>query len=289
VGYLHINNLYKDRAILLMRECYALEKIHGTSAHVRWADGQVHFHSGGEKRERFVALFDEAALRNAFEAIGQPTVVVYGEAYGGSQQGMAHRYGLALKFVAFDVKIGESWLTVPQAHAVATKLGIEFVDYVRCSTDLAVLDAERDRPSVQAKRNGVEGDQRREGVVLRPIFEVSRNNGERVIAKHKHAEANETKTTRQVDASKIEVLQKAEEIADEWVTPTRLQHVISHLTVDGEEPSIERTRDVISAMVEDVLREGAGEFVDSREARTAICRKTSELFKAHLRSSVAAE
>jgi intein/homing endonuclease len=29
MSYLHINNLYKDREILLFKECYAMEKIHG--------------------------------------------------------------------------------------------------------------------------------------------------------------------------------------------------------------------------------------------------------------------
>lgn len=37
MGYLHIDNLYKNRDILLFRECWALEKVHGTSAH--YADG----------------------------------------------------------------------------------------------------------------------------------------------------------------------------------------------------------------------------------------------------------
>ncbi len=29
MGYMHIDNLYKDQTILMFRECYALEKIHG--------------------------------------------------------------------------------------------------------------------------------------------------------------------------------------------------------------------------------------------------------------------
>src|SRR5690348_10996218 len=34
MGYLHIGNLYKTQDLLLFRECYALEKVHGTSAHI---------------------------------------------------------------------------------------------------------------------------------------------------------------------------------------------------------------------------------------------------------------
>jgi hypothetical protein len=181
------------------------------------------------------------------------------------------------------VRIGDTWLSVPQAHDVTQKLGLEFVHYVRVATDLAALDAERDAPSEQARRNGIDGDQPREGVVLRPLTEVRLNNGDRVIAKHKRDEERETNTTRKVvDPSKLEVLAKAQAIADEWVTPVRLQHVLDKLPDAG----IERMRDVIAAMSEDVFREGVGEFVDSREARTAIGKKTAQLFKAHLMSAL---
>lgn len=281
MGYLHIENLYRNQTILMFRECFALEKIHGTSANLRWADGKVHFSSGGEKRERFLALFDEAALAAAFETLGHPSVIVYGEAYGGSQQGMSLRYGKALKFAAFEVQLGGAWLAVPQAADVVAKLGLEFVHYVQCSTDLDALNTERDAPSEQARRNGIDGDQHREGVVLRPLIELVRNDGARIICKHKRDDERETKSPREVvDPSKIVVLEKAAAIADEWVTPTRLAHVLDKLGEVG----IERTRDVISAMIEDVTREGAGEFVDSRAARAAIGRKAAELFHERLKS-----
>jgi len=75
MGYMHIENLYRNQTILMFRECYALEKLHGTSAHIRWSDGKVHFRHGGEKRENFIALFDESALAAAFETIGHPIVI----------------------------------------------------------------------------------------------------------------------------------------------------------------------------------------------------------------------
>lgn len=283
MGYLHIDNLYKNQQILAFRECYALEKIHGTSAHIRWSSGGLTFFSGGEKHDRFRDLFDGDALEGAFTSIGHDPIIVYGEAYGGKQQGMSERYGKALKFVAFDVQIGESWLTVPSAAELVAGLGLEFVHYVRCSTDLEALNAERDAPSEQARRNGIEGHQNREGVVLRPLFEVKFNNGARLIAKHKRDDERETKSPRPVvDPAKLEVLRNAQQIADEWVTPTRLEHVLDKLG----DVQIEQMRDVIAAMSEDVLREGAGELVDSREARAAIGKKTAELFKARLRGAL---
>lgn len=287
MGYRHIDNLYKNQTILAFRECYALEKIHGTSANVRWRDGRVWFSSGGEKHERFALLFDEPALAACFTEIGHPEVTVYGEAYGGKQQGQSKRYGPELRFVAFEVQVGESWLSVPNAADVVAKLGLEFVHYVQVPTDLATLDAERDAPSEQAKRNGVVEPQTREGVVLRPLTECLDHRGERILAKHKRDDERETKTPRAVvDPGKQALLYQAHSIAEEWVTPTRLEHVLDKLRVDGAAVEIERMRDVIAAMVEDVEREGAGEIVPSREARSAIGKKTAELFKAQLQSAL---
>lgn len=289
MGYAKIHNLYAVQDILLFRECYALEKIHGTSAHVtyRWdsavGNGVIHYHPGGESASKFCALFDHDELLAKFRELGHAEVTVYGEAYGGKQQRQAWRYGPDLKFVAFEVQVGDMWLAVPQAEDVVHKLGLEFVHYVRVPTTLAALDAERDAPSVQAKRNGVEGDKPREGVVLRPPVEVTMNNGERIRAKHKRAEERETATPRDVvDPSKLQVLADAEAIALEWVTERRLvEHILPKLPADID---IRDTKRVIEAMVADVLVEGAKEIVDSREARAAIGTRTAKLFKAHLES-----
>lgn len=281
MGYMHIENLYRPdaQAILLFKEVYALEKIHGTSAHVALKDGQLRFFSGGEKHENFIKLFNVDALLEAMLGLGRPEVVVFGEAYGGKQQGQSWRYGKNLKFVVFDVKVGDYWLDVPNAQQVAERLGLEFVHYKRVSTDLAALDAERDAPSEQARRNGVEGDQPREGVVLRPIREFHDNSGHRIISKHKRPEERETKTHREVgDPAKLKVFEEAEAIATEWVTQTRLEHVLDKLG----EVSIADTPRVITAMIEDVTREAKGEIVDSKEARKAIGALTAKLFKKHI-------
>ena len=107
-----------------------------------------------------------------------------------------------------------------------------------------------------------------------------------MISKHKRDEERETKTTRKVvNPTLQEVLTKADDIATEWCTPTRLAHVLDKLDPNI---SIEGTREVITAMVEDVFREGSGEVVDSKEARAAIGRKTGQLFKAHLQAKLEA-
>ena len=277
MSYLHIDNLYKSQEILLFKEIYALEKIHGTSAHIGWKEGKVHYFSGGENHTNFVALFNEEHLATAFQALGVPEVVIFGEAYGGKQQGMSDTYGKVLKFIAFDVKIGEYWLSVPQAEEVVKSLGLEFVSYTKIPTDLAAIDKERDAMSVQAVRNGITEPKIREGIVLRPLVELTKNNGNRIITKHKRDEFAERQTPQKVvDPEKLKVLQEANAIAEEWVTMERLKHVLDKMP---PETGMEQTGNVIKAMIEDIYREGKGEVVESREAGAAIGKKTALMFK----------
>lgn len=90
MGYRHIENLYKNKSILMFKQCYACEKIHGTSAHVKYnaETKELKFFSGGSKHEQFLALFDQEKLKATFEQnhLEHPTtksITVYGEAYGG--------------------------------------------------------------------------------------------------------------------------------------------------------------------------------------------------------------
>lgn len=283
MGYRHTNNLYKDQRILLFKECYATEKIHGTSAHLKWSEGKLTYFSGGEKYPNFVALFDEAALMSAYtEHYGTANIVVYGEAYGGRCQGMSKTYGKNLKFIGFEVCFEGSWLDVPNAADICAKLNIDFVDYVRISTDLEVIDHERDRDSVQSIRNGMGEGHMREGVVLRPLVEVTTNNGDRIMAKHKRPEFSETKTPREVSPDGLVIMLEASGIADEWVTEMRLQHVMDAIQAESgmTEPfDMKHTGKVIMAMQADIYREAKDEIVESKAVSNAIAKKTAGFFK----------
>lgn len=325
MGYMHIENLYKNQNVLLFKELYALEKLHGTSAHIAWTPlsptdigGQagswsvekgmlvIHKVTPNQEQDYFfldeeanswlpgkLTLFSGGASINVFEKmynlvdlasklfLMNVPVFIHGELYGGSQQKQSYRYGSQLKFCVFDVRINQSWLTVPDAQEVTTKLGLEFVPWKKIPATVEACDAARDAFSAQAKRNGVEGDQFMEGVVLRPLLEVTDNRGQRIIAKHKRAEERETATERKVeDPSKLQALADAAAIANEWVTETRLDHVLDKLP---HGLGISSTGDVLKAMVEDVMREGAGEIVDSKEARNAISARTRQLFHARVK------
>lgn len=283
MSYMHIENLYRAEGqdILLFKRCYAMEKIDGTSAHLSWKDGQLKFFAGGSSHAVFCALFDAEALSRKLTESAQGEVVVFGEAYGGKLQGKRVVYGPNLKFIAFEVKIGDLWLSVPQAAAFVASLGLEFVHYVEISTDLAEIDAQRDAPSVQAERNGC-GVHPREGVILRPLIELRKNNGQRIIAKHKTLVERETASPRsvgEVDPAKRAALENAEAVAREYVVAKRLQHVLGGLP---QATGLEQARDVINAMCEDVQREASGEIVWDKDVARAVGRLTMDLFKRHL-------
>lgn len=292
MGYLHIENLYRPEAqrILDFREVYALEKIHGTSAHIRYCDGRISLFPGGEKAEKFAAVFGtlapavDALAESLGESFGPNEVVIYGEAHGGKCQGMRATYGDALRFVAFDVLVNDKWLSVPRAHEAVDRLGLEFVHYERGPADLAWLDAQRDKPSTQAQRRGITEPRISEGIVIRPPFEVMTNNGSRVIAKHKRAEFRERKSIPNVDPAVREVAEKADAIADEWVTEMRLSHVLDKL---GNPEDLSATGAVIQAMIEDVCREASGEIVESKAARKAIGARAAQMFKRRMMQAAA--
>ena len=274
MSYRHIANLYREQQILLFRECWASEKIHGTSAHVSWKEGKLNFFSGGSKMEQFLKLFNQEELIKKFQELGHDEVVVFGEAYGGNMQGMSHTYGNKLLFVAFEVKIVDTWLDVSNAADVAGKLGLDFVPYRKISTDLVAIDAERDLDSEQAIKNGMGPGHKREGIVLRPLVEMTLSNGERIIVKHKAEAFQETKKPRKVGED-LEVLSKADDVALEWVTDERLRHVLDALACPV---AMESTSAVIKGMIEDVKREGEKEIVWSKDVERAIGTRGRVLF-----------
>ena len=283
MAYAKIPNLYKDQTILLFREVYCLEKIHGSSSHLTWNGEKLSFFSGGEKHESFVSIFNQELLIQKFKEIGQIDIIIFGEVYSGKCQGMKETYGEKLKFIAFEVKIGDSWLSVPQAEEIVLKLGLEFVYYVKTTTDLVELDKQRDSDSVQAVRNGMGTGKLREGIVIRPLVELTKNNGERIICKYKCDTFSETKTTRKIiDPNQLEILKNAEKIADEYVVPMRLEHILGKLQNYG----IENTGEIIQKMIEDIRIEASGEIVLTKDAEKAIGRKTAIMFKNKLKENL---
>jgi len=287
MGYRKIKNLHKDLTILeICKNVWALEKLHGTSAHIAWKDNQLSFFSGEQSKD-FVKLFDHDLLKEGFERLGCYDVKVYGEAYGGKCQGMRDTYGPDFKFAAFEVQIDGSVLSVAKGNKVATELGFEFVHHVFGPATKEFVNEQRDADSVQAIRNGMGRGKIREGIVTRPPVELRLNNGKLLIAKHKRPEFRESKSPKPLDPEKQKRLSKAKEIAEEYVVDMRLEHVIAQFLRgkdDDYELSMADTGHICRFMVDDV-KEEEGDMIDwSNEVQKAIGRRAAFLFKKRLMS-----
>jgi hypothetical protein len=190
-------------------------------------------------------------------------------------KGMSYTFGKTLESICFDVNIYDCWWSVPRAEFIVSQLGLEFVPYERIPATLECIDAERDKSSVQSKRNGIIDIKQREGVVLRPLEEYTKNNDVRVIVKHKGDDFRETKSKRIVTQEELEILKDAKEVAVEWVTDMRLSHIISKMkTVD-----ITKTGNVIRSMIEDVKRESNSEVLWSKLVEKEIGKQCAIMFK----------
>ena len=155
------------------------------------------------------------------------------------------------------------------------------MDYVKIPTTLEAIDAERDKPSYLGIKLGL-GEHKREGVVFRPLVEMRRNNDRRIMSKHKNAEFMETKTPREVSPEKLMVLENAQMIATEWVTPMRLEHVLdavsSRLGIPMDELGMDQTGEIVKEMIADVLKESVGEIEWSKESQKAVGSMAAKLW-----------
>jgi len=124
----------------------------------------------------------------------------------------------------------------------------------------------------------------REGIVVRPLLELRKNNGERICAKHKGAKFAELASTPKVRPGAMELIGEARKVAEQFVTEMRLMHVLQKLPGALEEglPAIPK---VIAAMVEDITREGKGEFEENKKVNGEIARSTALLFKQRVMQS----
>jgi hypothetical protein len=266
-----------------------MEKAHGTSAKVGWKDGQVWFFSGGAKHETFTALFEADVIAQKFRDIGHGDdcpITVYGEAYGGKMQGMRDTYGQDLRFVAFEVKVDGTWLSVPNAEDVAKKVGLDFVPWELVECTLENLDAQRDRESVIAIRNGVGPGHKREGIVIRPVWELRLSNGDRLMAKHKADDFRESRTRQPKPGgqAKQAAMKVAGEYVHEYIVLERLKHVIDAL---GGDPGIQDTGKVIQAMIGDVFAEELPpEGMDIKVITKGMGKATAMLFKKYLQDKL---
>lgn len=168
------------------------EKIDGTNIRVIWQDGKLTFggktdnaHIHADLIKYLYEMFSGPAMAAAFPEA--PLVVLYGEGYGAGIQKGGGAYSATKKFILFDVKVGEWWLSHENVCGVAQKLGI---DVVPDFGDMTLEEA------TEIVRNGFPsriGTQQAEGLVGRPIEALFDKKGSRLIVKLKTSDFPEPK------------------------------------------------------------------------------------------------
>lgn len=211
-------------------------------------------------------------------------IIFYGEVYGGKCQKMSHVYG-PLNFIVFEVKVNDTWLTVPLAKVLADLAALPFVHFEEGPAEISWLNAQRDKPSVQAERNGL-GEQYGEGIVIRPLKEMTDHWGNRLMAKHKAEKYLEVRTPREIDPEKQARWEGATKVANEFMVPMRLEHVLDRLKAGGinaDELGLTALKHVIPACISDIKVEEGDTIEWSKDVEKAIGRVAVKLFKERLK------
>jgi RNA ligase len=165
------------------------EKIDGTNIRVIFRNGQVTFGGKTDNAQIHADLvkylydtFTPALMDAAFpDVVDTDTLVVlYGEGYGaGIQKG--GDLSPTKKFILFDVRVGEWWLSHENVADVAQKLGIDMVpDFGEMTLEDATALV---KAGFQSKLNG--GIAKAEGLVGRPMEALFDKKGSRLIVKLK--------------------------------------------------------------------------------------------------------
>lgn len=109
--------------------------------------------------------------------------IIFGETYGKGMQKPGGRYCKDhLKFICFDIKIGNVWLKREAVEDICSKLGIDVVPYLgEMTLDEAIEMVKKGFPSKVAEDPTLEA----EGIVLRAPLGILDRMGRRIITKIK--------------------------------------------------------------------------------------------------------
>lgn len=162
------------------------EKVDGTNIRVIWDGHAVSFGGRTDKAQipanlvnRLNDLFGGTNKEEIFEQkFGETPVILFGEGFGEKIQKGGGLYG-PVDFILFDVFCGGMWLKRDAVEDIASTFGIKTVPIVNTGTLPEAVDFIRQHPKSRLR------DAEMEGVVCRPVCELSDRRGNRLIVKIK--------------------------------------------------------------------------------------------------------
>lgn len=316
--YPEIVGLEKRRELLAVKEVIATEKLHGTNFRIYFPAGMTSIEEvqyGGRNEEfgatggdqfyagRPVRWFKERPelLRKLwflFRERGYGSVVLYGEICGaGIQKGVRYVTDDGLLFRAFDIRIGEAFVTYDLFVELCEAVGLPRVAEIwRGEPSLETFNALLERVSPEGLAQGVAVETNlMEGVVLRSNPLLRNVFGEWLIVKHKCERFAEV--SRQSIREQRPDLTPVERFARTFVVRGRVLNALGRLrdtgvTVSGDMTDMPR---LVPAMVEDLRKECGPEWEALREqgfddklVRSAVSKTLGRVYRAMLLEEAAA-
>jgi Rnl2 family RNA ligase len=286
--YPELVRLDRRPEILAVKQVVATEKIHGTNFRVFFPEGMKSIEEiqyGGRNEEfgtgdgsfyggRPVKWFKDQRdllerMMETFASYAFSGVTVFGEAFGaGVQKGIRYATDDKVLFRAFDIAVGENFLTYDLFIEICEKAKLPRVPEIwRGEPSLKAFDALLEKNSVEAERNGValetnvsEGVVIRSNPLLRDVF------GQWLIIKHKSEKFSEVA---KADPNKPRAdVSAATAFAQTFVTPGRIINALGRLR-DAGKPVIDDMQDMqhlVPAMFADLQKECMPEWNETLAA-----------------------
>lgn len=175
-------------------------------------------------------------MREVFQSYDFSNVTVYGEAFGaGIQKGVRYAAEDVVLFRAFDIRVGESFLSYDLFATICDAAGLVRVPEVwRGEPSLANFDALLEKPSVVGESHGVsDATNTAEGVVIRSNPLLRDVFGQWLIIKHKSAHFSEKAKARAPRAERPSDDEAVKDFAETWVVPGRVRNALGRLRDAG--------------------------------------------------------
>lgn len=311
--YPHIENIEEVAALFNLPEVIATEKVHGSAMRIGLVDGVVRM---GGRRLEFTDLRPESKDGQGFVSWVCDTgldqkmrmtyqghdVILYGEWHGSGtpakgwpqiQKGI--RYCKGNDFRLFDVKVDGKYIAQDAVPEWAAKVNLRTMPILyRGRPDQAAFDALIDTMSRVGTENGIVDETNTlEGIVIRPPHPMWDDQGNMVIAKYKVGKwaerASQQRHPRQSKKPRKAAPPSAHAFAEEFVTTTRLEHVLDQLREANAPIAVAAMGEVMKRMGQDVKREGAGALeraaLEWKVVSPFVSDRTKKLFLEHLKQT----
>lgn len=132
-----IEGIYREPELELLKDVdwVFTEKVDGTNIRVMWDGHKVTFGGRTDNAQipsLLVTKLNELFLGNSAEQMfeqvfGESEAIIFGEGYGAKIQKGGGNYSQTQEFVAFDVKIGNSYLRRESVEDICSKFGLRVV------------------------------------------------------------------------------------------------------------------------------------------------------------------